>query len=222
MLTLKQRILFILLIGNAVALSAQSWPQFDTLYTSPANPNTGDSIAVIYQFTNNYSVDVDNRQVFTTMNGFAIKVCYRDGLATVVESYRDTVVLPSQPVGTYDLQLFVQRGTWGATNHCTVGNDDIDTTVQFTVSPIFTHTTLLPENAIGISPNPVDDQPLLITAQTAIEQVTCYNKLGQLVREIKTPFTKQLEISLSDLPSGVYYINLQIGGKQQTKKIVKL
>jgi len=70
-----------------------------------------------------------------------------------------------------------------------------------------------------IYPNPVKDV-LYIRATEKINQIHIYNMLGQEVKRI-LPSASSIEINLSNLPNGAYFIKAQIGMHNGSYKIIK-
>ena len=70
-----------------------------------------------------------------------------------------------------------------------------------------------------IYPNPVKDV-LYLRATEKINQIHIYNMLGQEVKRI-LPSASSIEINLSNLPNGAYFIKAQIGMHNGTYKIIK-
>lgn len=68
-------------------------------------------------------------------------------------------------------------------------------------------------NSISLFPNPANDElNIILPAQTNIEikQILIYNSIGQLISEEEIYFkNNSAKIKTSDLPNGVYYLNLK-------------
>jgi hypothetical protein len=70
------------------------------------------------------------------------------------------------------------------------------------------------------APNPVVDTNLSIKADDVIDNISIYNLLGQLVLTKKCN-TTNLQIDVTSLNSGNYFIKLTSQNKQSTIKIEK-
>ena len=73
-------------------------------------------------------------------------------------------------------------------------------------------------------PNPVQDN-LTIEMEnlTAVSSINVYSTIGQLVKKLSKPsLSKQIEISLSDLKTGSYLIEVVSSHGKTTKKLIKL
>lgn len=69
-------------------------------------------------------------------------------------------------------------------------------------------------------PNPVIDNNLTLNAKEVISDVMVYNVLGQMVYKSQ-PNALQSDVQLSHLPVGSYIINVAVGEKKGTFKILK-
>ncbi len=87
----------------------------------------------------------------------------------------------------------------------------------------------LTDNTVGIEdyeslsfkfyPNPTTDI-LNVTADDNIDMITLTNLLGQEVRRLQ-PDQNEISINVADLQKGVYLMNVQIGDKVSTVKVIK-
>ena len=68
-------------------------------------------------------------------------------------------------------------------------------------------------------PNPVSDK-LIVEATETIDHLEIYNLLGALVYS-GTDCTTRVEISVSDLPNGMYFVRLKTNNNTETLKFVK-
>ena len=69
-------------------------------------------------------------------------------------------------------------------------------------------------------PNPVIDNNLTLNAKEVISDVIVYNVLGQTVYQSK-PNTLKSDVQMSHLPVGAYIVNVAVGEKKGTFKILK-
>jgi len=85
----------------------------------------------------------------------------------------------------------------------------------------FMHTEGVGEQngVVAIYPNPVSDI-LTVEAQEAIENVEVYNLVGALVISKKDQ-TNKVELSVSDLPAGTYFIRMTTQSGSETRSFVK-
>jgi uncharacterized Ntn-hydrolase superfamily protein len=72
---------------------------------------------------------------------------------------------------------------------------------------------------IKVFPNPVTEKLTVSGLQFSIKEIEIYNPLHELVRRIKTESGKEIEIDLSNLPGGMYFIKAvnEKGEKAETK-----
>ncbi|MEM9990389.1 MAG: PKD domain-containing protein [Bacteroidota bacterium] len=79
------------------------------------------------------------------------------------------------------------------------------------------------ENAVTIFPNPATEQVILQTRRTTPIQVRVTDFLG---KSIAVPVSRLnstgLRLNTTNLPDGVYYIIIDLNGKQLSKKLIKL
>ena len=100
------------------------------------------------------------------------------------------------------------------TGEAEVIDDDVLVEVELVISSIG-------ENAyskINIHPNPANDK-VIINASVAINKVIIYNNMGQLVKEVNTNSTL-LNLNVSDLENGVYYMKVFSADQLVTKKML--
>ncbi|MFZ6051352.1 T9SS type A sorting domain-containing protein [Halocola ammonii] len=104
---------------------------------------------------------------------------------------------------------FMQVDGWGGT------------TGQFCIS--FTRETGIDENdAIDYSlyPNPTNGN-VTLTASETIEGVRVLDMVGKVVKTVGIDAATQVEINMSDLPSGVYFVEVSAAGNQYVERLIK-
>lgn len=95
--------------------------------------------------------------------------------------------------------------------------------VYKTAQILFSDVNDLPQNDILISPNPVASFVQISTYDSSIiGNCQIYDIFGNLVMEISGNQSEELNINLSALSTGTYYIKTMVGGKLVTKKLVKI
>jgi hypothetical protein len=72
---------------------------------------------------------------------------------------------------------------------------------------------------VNLYPNPASTT-LTIDAKNSIESIVVYNVLGQEVIT-KTPMSNSTTMDVSNIESGLYFVNSTIDGKSSTKKFIK-
>lgn len=82
-------------------------------------------------------------------------------------------------------------------------------------------TEIMIENNFQLSPNPVTDK-LKILSQQVVEQIKIYSSSGKLINTSGTINTKNIELNLSDLPQGLYFLEVFAGGKYSYKKFIRM
>jgi hypothetical protein len=68
-------------------------------------------------------------------------------------------------------------------------------------------------------PNPVNDQ-LTINAQTSVNDIAVLNMLGQVVLR-QSPNSLNCVVDMAALRTGVYFVQVSIGNKTQTVRVLK-
>jgi hypothetical protein len=77
----------------------------------------------------------------------------------------------------------------------------------------------LENNTLSIYPNPIHKDESLTIVTLSHSKIRLVDSMGQ---EIETKlFENKTEINLNSLPKGLYFIEIEINGKKQIKKIVK-
>ena len=196
-----------------------------------AEPNPG------YNFVN----WTENGEVFTTDPGFyvvifsdrnfvanfeaqtvdiKVNIDPADGGEVIGEgtySYGDQVILTVTPYENYAFVNWTENGevvceeptyTFTAT-----------TTRMLTVNLVSTEGVSEQNGKLIMYPNPVSDK-LIVEAAETIDRLEIYNLLGALVYTGNDCTTK-VEISVSDLPSGMYFVRLKTNNNTETLKFVK-
>jgi len=99
-----------------------------------------------------------------------------------------------------------------------------DVTLEFT-GILLGQEDVTAEGAWGLYPNPSNGEIHILLSELLLSddvQYTVYNQLGQVLREVKLDETNST-IDLSDLPSGLYFIQPQSNDKRFTaKRVVKI
>ena len=132
-------------------------------------------------------------------------------------SYGDEVTLTVTPYENYDYVVWTDE------------NGDIlcqDLTYVFTATESLILTIHIGTEGIGeqdggtvIYPNPVSDK-LVVEATETIEHLEIYNLMGALVYSQKDCVNKA-EVSVGDLPSGIYFLRLTTSSGTQVQRFVK-
>jgi len=82
-----------------------------------------------------------------------------------------------------------------------------------------------PENGgtVIVAPNPTDGFIRVNVENTLAETTSAniYNNLGQLIKTLSVNNTNQQEFDISELPSGMYILQLNIGGENYTYPVIR-
>ena len=74
---------------------------------------------------------------------------------------------------------------------------------------------------VKVYPNPFEDKIRVDVAGEKITSMRVVNIVGEVVAEVTVPFTKYVEVDLSDLRKGVYFLNFSDGKESYSKRIIK-
>ena len=131
--------------------------------------------------------------------------------------YGDEVTLTVTPFGDYDNVVWMDEDGLIVCEGLTY---------VFTATESRTLTVVINTEGIGeqsgkltLYPNPVNDK-LVMEAMETIDCLEIYNLLGTLVYSSNDGTTK-VEISVSDLPSGMYFVRVKSNNNTETLKFVK-
>ncbi|MCD4730696.1 MAG: PKD domain-containing protein, partial [Bacteroidales bacterium] len=113
--------------------------------------------------------------------------------------------------GDYDVKLIVNN---------TYGSDTILKMDYIHVDSLSTAIKTYNSQEAIFHPNPVKDK-IFISCKDNIQSVEILNYSGQVVKKLESN-TKQIEINIADLPTGIYFIWLKVGEEDLIKKIIKL
>ena len=176
--------------------------------SKPAEGNFGDldidnCIApTIYPYTSNIDSDAFN---ISTANP-NLDADYKPTSAS-------TAVIDQGTNSFYNSGLF---GTLDLSGNDRVFNTTIDLGAYEYNSTLSVDDISLDENSVKLYPNPVTDVVNIKTNQT-IKNVTVFNVNGQKVLD----FANQSQINISNLPTGMYFLNINTNQSNQTIKILK-
>ncbi len=160
----------------------------------------------------------------------------RNGMANNT-TYKDTFNLP---LGCYTLKVTDTDGDginfWansdgiGSVRFGKIGGGTVKSfegdfggsiTYQFTIDYPLKYEDLNVSSNIEMYPNPAKDKVNLKGKGIENGTVNLYNSIGQEVKTEKTTINQhELELNISDLPSGIYMININSEGRQFSEKLI--
>jgi hypothetical protein len=79
----------------------------------------------------------------------------------------------------------------------------------------------LDQNLISVFPNPVSDVVSISSNLNAMNSVSVIDINGRVIKNVEYNGVSNLEINISDLNSGVYFLNIATENGSATKKIIK-
>jgi hypothetical protein len=164
-----------------------------------------------YTLAHSYTKDLMNKTVTLT------SCYYSPGFLTVVGDVKDTVNIGSLPSGTYTLYYTVFLS-----NTSPVCNpiDTVFNSHTFQIGPTSIN-ELEAINKIQISPNPAKDK-FIIKGDENIElmKLAVINMVGEIIHEKRNLNTNQ-EISIPELPAGIYFIEISTANRSKIIKLIK-
>ncbi len=78
------------------------------------------------------------------------------------------------------------------------------------------------QNPIKIYPTFTSNEVTLETGLYAMDAISVYSSNGQLAQQLEGRELNQKTLDVTDLPKGVYFVQVSIGGQAFTEKIVKM
>jgi len=79
----------------------------------------------------------------------------------------------------------------------------------------------LPSSTINMHPNPTTGLLSITLEEGHATSLAIRNSLGQILLSDKTSSTNQIELDLTNYPTGIYFLQFEVDGQVITKKIVK-
>lgn len=75
-------------------------------------------------------------------------------------------------------------------------------------------------NLVSVYPNPSNDGTINISTEANLDEINVISVNGQLMQQIKKPISIDTNYSVSNLPKGFYFLQLNSNNQSVTKKIV--
>ena len=122
----------------------------------------------------------------------------------------DSLIVNSNEVGNFEAEITVKFNSNGkiVTRNVSVSSDSLDTSIEnATIS-----------NAISVYPNPAVSTININTDKTA--KVKMYGTNGNLVKVVTVNAGEPIDVT--DIPSGIYLMDIEIEGNTNKIKIIKL
>jgi endonuclease I len=76
------------------------------------------------------------------------------------------------------------------------------------------------ENSVSIYPNPSNDGLINIETESILDEITIITINGQVVQQIKNPLIDNSNYTISNLPKGFYFLQLNSNNQSVTKKVI--
>lgn len=74
--------------------------------------------------------------------------------------------------------------------------------------------------SVSVYPNPTKDQKINITTDKEIEEIKLINLNGQIIQQLRRPYSENNTHTLDSLPSGFYILSIKVENQHITKKII--
>ncbi len=84
-----------------------------------------------------------------------------------------------------------------------------------------TEEQLLASNELQVFPNPTNDQVTLALPGAQLQALSVYDQTGRLMLQQKLGFGEREEVSLTQLPSGIYWLKVVTDNGVISQKISK-
>ncbi len=152
---------------------------------------------------------------------YAIEVT---GEYNVYQWYKDGASLPGQTDDT----LYIENVSSADDGYymLKVNNTLVNYLTLESYGMVLNTTTVgLEENGVSefsLYPNPVSGGQISIIFKdpTSVNRVTVFNSMGQIITQIDNP-EQEIKIQVSDLPQGIYFVNIAYGNQVVSSKFIK-
>ncbi|MCX7649540.1 MAG: T9SS type A sorting domain-containing protein [Flavobacteriales bacterium] len=211
----------VLLWGIPPTLGAQSGccPYINGIMVLPSNPTTADSLTIVFTTTTpNQGIQ---HYFSASQSGSILQVeaCFWNGLATALKTFSDTLRLPPQPVGPY--QVHYTAFATEDPNQC-VPSDTNFMSISFEVTA--PNSGLLPDTEqalLQIFPNPFSSQ-MFIQCLEEDNNVSGYfvNFDGQILAAFQFSSTSPFVFIHPGWPPGIYFLRLDFADKSVWQKVL--
>ncbi len=209
--------------ANALAISGTSFP-FNASYDATAATNNAGSISVSSCIDINdgvwYTVTGDGGDITITVSPTAW-----DAAITVYEGSCGTFtcVEDKNIGGPGSVEAVVFTSIIGTTYYINIGHPDTTDAPEGVFNLAITSSTLSIDDIVAKGfyyyPNPVENI-LKMNANESINQVSLYSILGREIKKL-TQEDLSVELDMSNLPSGTYFVRVLIGNSSGSFKIIK-
>lgn len=214
--------------GNQIAITDTNKP----LHYCVRFQNTGTAAAenVVVKDELNFKLDWSSVQIMASSHPFRSTLT-----GNKLEFFYDNINLPASIVNEPESHGYIAFSVKPKSN--VIINDIITNTANIYFDynfPIVTNTTSTTvvalntvafdsESTFVIYPNPVRNELTIAVENTnAINSITIYNTLGQLVKTVGNQLQNSITISVSELNSGTYFLSIETDKGKSTQKFIKL
>ena len=172
------------------------------------------TFATGYTYDTNVWIDLDNDFIYEDSELLFDGVSTSDNPTTLDASF---TIPEATPDGVYNMRIGTADSGQSTPNPCYNGSYGV--TVSMTVNVTTLGISDYSQMNFTYYPNPVNDQ-LTINAQTNVDDITVLNMLGQVVLH-QSPNRSNCVVDMAALRTGVYFVQVSIGNKTETVRVLK-
>ncbi|MBK0404505.1 T9SS type A sorting domain-containing protein [Adhaeribacter sp. BT258] len=212
-----KKALLLLLLSGLLSPATSFAMQIDTVFVRQSSQG-GNNMEVITHIIAHYQPSFRINYTSAFINDILfISACYYEGPASMMGHVRDTLQVGFIPPGNYTLHYKAILSS--DQNQCIQVYTDI-MTATFVVSE-FLGVKPNPKNPeLTFHPNPVKN--ILQISGNAVTQLNLYDLRGKLIKRYDFSAQNSTEISVADLPKGLYFADLiSRDGVISRKRLVK-
>jgi|JI7StandDraft_1071085.scaffolds.fasta_scaffold20224_2 hypothetical protein len=181
------------------SITANSFVKIATKVTTPSQ---GVLVDKTFSVTQNPSV-------------ISLKICYGSGILPASQSYVDTFSIGQLPAGVYSLRFKAYMSS--ANQHCAKidSNEVVSTLTVNALTSLIQNDVVMP---LMVYPNPVKDF-LYLHTEGAHFVATIYQPDGKMVKKFSSLGSEKIQVT--DLPPGLYYLQIMDEEKSTVIKFLK-
>ncbi|MCW5908672.1 MAG: T9SS type A sorting domain-containing protein [Chitinophagales bacterium] len=197
------------------------------VYVKPTHPTTDDSVKVFfYIYSSTWAYNLLDKSVVSNDSNIIIKRCKMVGAFDSEWWEWDSLNLGKFPLGNYHVTYIINHITsQHSDSTCNSFTQPVDTAyIDFTVSEPNAISVIPVDNDIVIFPNPADNK-LNLRLNDSPNDKLIFQILatdGSVIMQDKIINQPNLEIDVSVLPAGLYFIQLPDDKQRFIKRFVKL
>jgi len=177
----------------------------------PIDEFKGDFARIFFYFATRYQDKIKNWN-FAMFNGTNNKV-FADGFLDILLHWHENDPVSSREIAINNQIYQHQNNRNPFIDHPQYVHDIWGHSSSFSVTNNYF-------TSVSVYPNPSANQNIYISASKEIQEIKLININGQIIQEIKNPYTQNNTFVLENVPVGFYILNLTIDDKKVIKKII--